>query len=714
MTNKYPFLGGQRDRKAGILCLLASLFIFLPSSSQGGENEAYQHLYEVMDRCHTHFYVYGDQGDSCNHFYPSGWMGDTDAISFDANWTSDVHSGNSCMKITFTAKDQNWAGIYWLEPENNWGTIPDGGYDLTGATKISFWARGENGGEQMAFFAGGVSGAFPDSFPKTSTGLITLTHVWKQYTIDLTFSDLRHVIGGFGWEIHDTYNPNGATFYLDDITYDKARPDQLRFLNSYVTLPSIEPDRYLRNAGFAYDNALALLAFLARGNPEDLRRARILADAFVTAMDHDRYYTDGRLRNAYMSGDLIDHESGTARIPGWWNPEDEKWCEDPYQVSTYTGNVAWTLIALLNYYREMGGNDYLAASQKLGEWIENETRDFRCAGGYTGGYDGWEPHPQKIFWKSTEHNVDVYVAFKLLCETTGEAKWDESARHARRFIEAMWNGADGHFWTGTGEDGCTINKSNIPLDIQAWSVMALGNYASALMWAENNCYTHVDGYRGFDFNTDRDGIWFEGTAQMAVSYQINGEKPKSDVLMGELIKAQGSAPNTNGKGIVAASHDGVSTGFDWEYFSRLHAGATAWYLFGERNFNPYWATVTAPMPFPDIKANGSDGPLSISQTDPLTITVSLDPGPYDDGSPGDCWAAASTPLGLYWFTSDGWVRSDHPIRAYGGPISSISSYPILQISVLPIGEYTFYFAVDDNMDGILDATYLDAVSVRIR
>jgi hypothetical protein len=29
---------------------------------------------------------------------------------------------------------------------------------------------------------------------------------------------------------------------------------------------------------------------------------------------------------------------------------------------------------------------------------------------------------------------------------------------------------------------------------------------------------------------------------------------------------------------VAASHDGVTTGFDWLYFDRLHVGATAWYL----------------------------------------------------------------------------------------------------------------------------------------
>jgi hypothetical protein len=716
MFDKYPSIVRQFVERARTPFLSAVLLTLLSSLSlAAGQNDAYQHLYEVMDRCHTAFYVYANQDDGCNHFYPSGWMGDLSAISFDSNWTSDVYSGDSCTKITFSARGDNWAGIYWLEPENNWGTTPDGGYDLTGATKITFWARGEKGGERIEFFAGGVRGPYPDSFPKTSTGFITLTKTWKQYAIDLSLRDLSHVIGGFGWATNDTYNPSGATYYLDDIAYDKARPNELRFLNSYVPLPFMDPDRYIKNAGFLYDNALALLAFLARGNPDDLRRARILADSFINAMDHDRHYTDGRLRNAYMSGDLIDHQTGKARIPGWWDPADEQWYEDQFQVSTYTGNLAWTMIALLNYYKKMGGDHYLAASIKLGEWIENDTRDARCSGGYTGGYDGWEPNPKKILWKSTEHNIDIYVAFKLLCEVTGEATWEERALYARRFVEAMWNDADGHFWTGTLEDGCTINRSNIPLDIQAWAVMALDSYTSALTWAESNCYTEKDGFAGFDFNDDKDGVWFEGTGQMAVAYQLNGEKAKADFLSSELIKAQASATNADRKGIVAASHDGVTTGFDWEYFSRLHVGATAWYLFGERGFNPYWATATVPVPVPNIKANGSDGPLSISQSDLLTISISLDPGSYYDGSLADWWVAASTPFGLYWFTlGNGWVRSDAPVRVHAGALFNLPSYSVLEISGLPIGDYTFYFAVDDNMDGMLNATFLNAVSVRIQ
>jgi len=403
MFYKYPLFIKQLVKKEKMIFLLLPLLTFIPSLSFADENEAYEHEYAVMDKCNNSFYVYVNQDEGCNHYYPSGWMGDIGSIFFDSGWTSNCYSGTSCIKIAFTAEGNNWAGIYWQEPENNWGTVPNAGYDLTGATELTFWAKGENGGERIEFFVGGITGPYPDSLPKTSTGYITLTSSWQKYTISLISKDLSYVIGGFGWVTNSSNNPGGATFYLDEIKYDKARPDDLRFLGSYETLPLIDPDRYIRNVSFVYDNALALLTFLARGNNDDLRRAKIIADAFINVKNNDRYYTDGRLRNAYMSGDLTDHLTGKARIPGWWDPVANRWYEDKFQVSTHTGNLAWTMIALLNYYEKMGGNKYLTTSMELGDWIERETRDARCDGGYTSGYEGWEPDTQKLTWKSTEH-----------------------------------------------------------------------------------------------------------------------------------------------------------------------------------------------------------------------------------------------------------------------------------------------------------------------
>jgi len=156
-------------------------------------------------------------------FYPSGWMGDWGDITLDDACTDNPHSEPTCIKITYSAaksQGKGWAGIYWQYPDSNWGDNPDG-RDLTGATKLTFWARGEKGGEKAEFKVGGITGKYPDSIqPPVSTGVIVLSDKWQQYTIDLTGMDLSHVIGGFCWVTNKHQNPNGCTIYLDDIRFE--------------------------------------------------------------------------------------------------------------------------------------------------------------------------------------------------------------------------------------------------------------------------------------------------------------------------------------------------------------------------------------------------------------------------------------------------------------------------------------------------------------
>jgi len=167
------------------------------------------------------FYVYQNWGSDLNHYVPEGWMGDTSDIKFDDNYKLDPNRPN-VIQIKFTPMGKNqWAGIYWWNPPaSNFGA-KDGGFDLSCATKLTFWARGEKGGEKAEFKVGGIKGAYQDSLqPAYSTGPIILTNHWVQYTLDLTGKDLSHVIGGFVWVTNKPSNPSGATIYLDDIMFE--------------------------------------------------------------------------------------------------------------------------------------------------------------------------------------------------------------------------------------------------------------------------------------------------------------------------------------------------------------------------------------------------------------------------------------------------------------------------------------------------------------
>ncbi|MBP7056539.1 MAG: hypothetical protein KBB52_06785 [Candidatus Omnitrophica bacterium] len=169
------------------------------------------------------FIVYTDKYNIKNHFIPSGWMGDYGDIALDDGWSQDPHSGKHSIKVTYNAKGAQgagWMGIYWQNPANNWGTM-QGGYDLSDYKKVTFWARGDKGGEVLSEVKmGGITGAYPDS-DSTAIGPITLTKEWKQYDIDLKDLDLTSISGGFEFSATARDNPEGFTVYLDDIKYEK-------------------------------------------------------------------------------------------------------------------------------------------------------------------------------------------------------------------------------------------------------------------------------------------------------------------------------------------------------------------------------------------------------------------------------------------------------------------------------------------------------------
>jgi len=168
------------------------------------------------------FSVYTDKKSPDNHYIPSGWMGDYGDIKLNDQCMEKPHGGTTSLEFVYSAKKaqgQGWAGVYWQNPANNWGT-KKGGFDLTGMTKITFWARGAKGGEVIQkFMVGGIKGTYPDT-SMIEMGPVELTDGWKQYTINLSGKDLSYISGGFGWVTTSDLSPNGATFYIDDIKFE--------------------------------------------------------------------------------------------------------------------------------------------------------------------------------------------------------------------------------------------------------------------------------------------------------------------------------------------------------------------------------------------------------------------------------------------------------------------------------------------------------------
>ena len=148
---------------------------------------------------------------------PSGWMGNTDSLTLDGEYADEPpHGGSNSIKISYEGKF-GWVGIAWQDPPNNWGD-QEGGYDLTGASELELWARGEYGGEKINIGVGLIDSSkpFPDS-GKTSVEDIVLSREWQRYTVSLRKTDLSSIKSGFVVSLTGRSSP--VTIYLDSIRF---------------------------------------------------------------------------------------------------------------------------------------------------------------------------------------------------------------------------------------------------------------------------------------------------------------------------------------------------------------------------------------------------------------------------------------------------------------------------------------------------------------
>jgi hypothetical protein len=148
-----------------------------------------------------------------------------------------------------------------------------------------------------------------------------------------------------------------------------------------------------------------------------------------------------------------------------------------------------------------------------------------------------------------------------------------------------------------------------------------------------------------------------------------------------------------------------------------NSGQVVWVGIDDSDREIYLYTPEPVMPKPDIKADGSDGPVKVSQGSTFTITGELDAGSLA-GEDADWWLgvniSSSSPADWYHYDhASGWMPGMAP--AHQGPLSDLNPYDVPGMSGLSEGIHTFYFAVDLAMNGLLDTDqiYYDSVQVTV-
>lgn len=353
-------------------------------------------------------------------------------------------------------------------------------------------------------------------------------------------------------------------------------------------------DPMLRNAGFTYDNALAAIALFACGENE---KATQVADALVLAVYRDRTYRDGRVRNAYRSGTVTIGKEAIL-LPGFWDAASNSWIEDDYQVGSATGNVAWAALALLTAYERIGDQRYLDAAARVMRWIDLNAAA-TSGPGYTGGVFGNETSQQKLEWKSTEQNLDVYAAADWLNRSGAAGDWQRMRDLAGGFLDDMWDANAGFFHIGSLPDSNAPNLNQSGIDAELWPVIAVpefrGRTEKIFDWIDRR-YQVAGGY---DFNEDRDGVWLEGTAQAALVFHLAGREARAETLFATIasqIGPDGLVYATIGPELSTGLKVGPDqTSADFKYYHLPHIGATAWAILASHGWNPFLGKIGLPL-----------------------------------------------------------------------------------------------------------------------
>jgi hypothetical protein len=482
-------------------------------------------LRAVLNR--SNFFVYQDQDSAFNHGFPSGKFGqvglDLSTIITDAGCIDDNVSAVGCsadpnrldathgtvFRITFPPLSSGqFAGLNFEEPENfGANSQPPGtnGYDLTGTTNVMFDVRSP-GGIKVQFGVGQCVTSFMNIGPDWATLTVPLNSLVPPpqgvATCPPSPTALSSIHFLFTVVTNDSNAPNGGTVLLDNVRFIPVPPQPIPpQLQQSFSLPvstqtfgvvpqqnfPIPTDQVNRSLSTVYESSLTILSLLKRGTGADIPNAFAIADALDYALHHDNQgdpipvAPDGvsvGLHSAYESGDLalLNDQSlpkrgkaGDVRLAGF--SAGANLCGSSMFCLVLDGatggNNAWAILALAAAHLESGKPAYLTDAETIGNWIIGTLQDKNAVsyGGYFLGFsDGGRPKVS-LLGKSTEHNADIFAAFRLLAQieagrgnAAAVTQWTTAASVAGDFVMQMFDTVSGRFFAGTVD----INTNSIP------------------------------------------------------------------------------------------------------------------------------------------------------------------------------------------------------------------------------------------------------------
>jgi hypothetical protein len=325
---------------------------------------------------------------------------------------------------------------------------------------------------------------------------------------------------------------------------------------------------------YIYDQALAIIAF---SHAQD----QINAEKLVDGLDHLQNADGSLYFSYYLDGKSPYPKEGDKR---------------------YAGALAWVALAMGHYQEAFDSKRYQPFQKKLLTYLKLEIKNMKIKGEEVQAIRFNPTDLTATSWKEShtlalEHNLDLYAA--LILDQRLNGGWKKEIEGLKKFILSMWDDQRSHFWSGADLKSASINKDEIYLDNQSWTMLAMDkemikklDMAAALSMNCNDFMGKDQGIVGFIDRRPVRGpaskhfVWSEGSLGQILAMK-KYEKMKNDKFLchgkntDELLSSLYQLKKEDG-GIAYSTPTANS-----DFTNSSSVAGTAWMYFTKANFNPF-------------------------------------------------------------------------------------------------------------------------------
>jgi hypothetical protein len=327
---------------------------------------------------------------------------------------------------------------------------------------------------------------------------------------------------------------------------------------------------------YIYDQALAIIAFTKQ---DDQENAKDLLHALsnLQKIDGSLYFS------YYLNG------------------------ESPYPVEgdkRYAGAIAWVALAAITYQHKFKSKEFLGFNSQVLKYLETQMKPVLIDGKTLKAISFSPTDISETIWNESEtaaleHNLDAYSAFLHFSEVNNHEKWKIHAAELKNFIMAMWDSSRSHFWSGANLKNGIVNKQELYLDNQTWSLLALDenilkdlNTKDALNLNCDQFLVEHEGVTGFMDSkpakrpASSEFVWSEGTAGQILAMTRHNDLNK------ETLTCKGHKTTNFLDNIKKMKKEDGGIAYSTstpnpDFTTSSSVAGTVWYYFASNNINPF-------------------------------------------------------------------------------------------------------------------------------